>query len=152
MDQQHHHSCREGAKVPLLPKVAEEIWHASQVLSKYYFCTIESVLTSCITAWYGNGSVHDRKALQRVVKKVQYVTVVVFPPIQDIYTKWCLRKPNSIIKDPATSCSLPYYRVDLSTCTDSLHLSTHTHLDIQCLQKVFTPLDFFHILLLQPAF
>jgi quinolinate synthase len=64
--------------------VAEEMWHASQVLSKYYYCTVESVLTSCITAWYGNCSVHDRKALQRVVKKVQYITVVVFPPIQDI--------------------------------------------------------------------
>jgi hypothetical protein len=25
-----------------------------RVLSKYYSCTIESVLTSCITAWYGN--------------------------------------------------------------------------------------------------
>ncbi|XP_071225257.1 uncharacterized protein [Salvelinus alpinus] len=36
-----------------------------QILSKY---TINSLLTSCITAWYENCSVHYRKALQRVVE------------------------------------------------------------------------------------
>jgi hypothetical protein len=27
MDQQHHHTCQEGATASLLPKAAEEIWH-----------------------------------------------------------------------------------------------------------------------------
>jgi hypothetical protein len=40
------------------------------VLSKYYRC----VLTGCIVAWYGNCSIHDRKALQRMVKAAQYIT------------------------------------------------------------------------------
>ncbi|KAK6293977.1 hypothetical protein J4Q44_G00348070 [Coregonus suidteri] len=31
----------------------------------FYSCTIESILTGCITAWYGNCSASDRKALQR---------------------------------------------------------------------------------------
>ena len=38
-----------------------------QMLKKLYNCTIESILTGCITAWYGNCSASDRKALQRVV-------------------------------------------------------------------------------------
>ncbi|KAK6305728.1 hypothetical protein J4Q44_G00245080 [Coregonus suidteri] len=35
---------------------------------KFYSCTIESILTGCITAWYGNCLASDRKALQRVVR------------------------------------------------------------------------------------
>ena len=66
-----------------------------------YRCTIESVLTSCITAWYWNCSVHDSKVLQRVVKSMaQFMTEAVFPPVQDIYLKRCLRKSRSIINDP----------------------------------------------------
>ena len=38
-----------------------------QILKKFYSCTIESILTVCITAWYGNCSASDCKALQRVV-------------------------------------------------------------------------------------
>uniref|UniRef100_A0A4W5KGQ6 Rapamycin-insensitive companion of mTOR N-terminal domain-containing protein n=1 Tax=Hucho hucho TaxID=62062 RepID=A0A4W5KGQ6_9TELE len=33
----------------------------------FYSCSIESILTGCITAWYGNCSASDRKALQRVM-------------------------------------------------------------------------------------
>jgi hypothetical protein len=61
-------------------------------LSKYYRCTIQSLLTSCIMAWYRNCFVHDRKDLQRVVKTAQYITGAVYPPIRDIYLKQCLRK------------------------------------------------------------
>ena len=37
-------------------------------------CTIENILTGCITAWYGNSLASDRKALQRVVRMAQYIT------------------------------------------------------------------------------
>jgi hypothetical protein len=39
----------------------------TQNIKKFYSCTIESILTSCITVWYGNFSAFDNKALQRVV-------------------------------------------------------------------------------------
>jgi hypothetical protein len=58
-----------------------------QVLSKYYCCTIKSILTGCITAWYRNCTVYGCKALQRVVKMFQYIAGTVLPPIQDIYSK-----------------------------------------------------------------
>ena len=38
------------------------------VLQSFYTCTIESVLTGSITAWHGNTTMQDRKALQRVVR------------------------------------------------------------------------------------
>ena len=38
-----------------------------QILKRLYSCTIESILTGCITAWYGNCSAFDCMAPQRVV-------------------------------------------------------------------------------------
>ena len=32
-----------------------------QILKRFYSCTIESILTGCITAWYGNCSASKRK-------------------------------------------------------------------------------------------
>ena len=45
-----------------------------KTLTNFYRCTIESILSGCITAWYGNCSAHDRKALQRVVRSAQRIT------------------------------------------------------------------------------
>ena len=39
-----------------------------KALTNFYRCTIESVLSGCITAWHGNCSAHNRKALQMVVR------------------------------------------------------------------------------------
>ena len=36
-------------------------------LTKFYRCTIESILSGCITAWYGNYTARNRIALQGVV-------------------------------------------------------------------------------------
>jgi hypothetical protein len=42
----------------------------------------------------------NHKALQGVLKMAQYITGNVLPPIQYIYSKPCLKKSCSIIKDP----------------------------------------------------
>ena len=60
-----------------------------QILKKFYSCTIESILTGCVTAWYGNCSASDRKALQRVVRMAQYITGAKLPAIQDLYNRRC---------------------------------------------------------------
>jgi hypothetical protein len=67
-----------------------------QILKRFYNCTIESILTDCITAWYGNCSASDRKALQRVVCMAQYITVGKLPAIQD--TRRCQRKDPKIAR------------------------------------------------------
>ena len=68
-----------------------------QILKRFYSCNIES--TGCITAWYGNCSASDHKALQRVVRTAQYITGPKFPAIQDLYTRRCRMKDLKIVKD-----------------------------------------------------
>ena len=54
-----------------------------------------------ITAWYGNCSATDRKALQRVVRTAQYITGAKLPAIQDLYTRRYQRKALKMVKDPS---------------------------------------------------
>ncbi|KAM9568419.1 uncharacterized protein ACWYII_008827 [Salvelinus alpinus] len=72
-----------------------------EILKRFYSCNIESILTGCITAWYGNCSASERKALQRVVHTAQYITGAKLPAIQDLYTRRCQRKALKIVKDPS---------------------------------------------------
>jgi gmma-aminobutyric acid receptor subunit gamma len=78
-----------------------------QILKRFYSFIIESILTGCITAWYGNYSVSDRKALQRVVQTTQYITGAKLPAIQDLYNRRCQKKAHKIVRD---SCH-PSYRL-----------------------------------------
>ena len=57
-----------------------------QMFKKLYSCTVESILTGCITAWYGNLSASTRKALQRVVRTAQYITGAMLTAVQDLYS------------------------------------------------------------------
>ena len=70
-----------------------------QTLKRFYSCTIESILAGCITAWYGNCSASDHKALQRVVRMAQYISGAKLPAIQDLYTRRCQMKALKIVKD-----------------------------------------------------
>uniref|UniRef100_A0A8K9XYQ4 Reverse transcriptase domain-containing protein n=1 Tax=Oncorhynchus mykiss TaxID=8022 RepID=A0A8K9XYQ4_ONCMY len=73
-------------------------------LTNFYRCTIESILSGCITAWYGNCSAHNRKALQRVLRSAQRITGGKLPALQDTYTTRCHRKAIKIIKDNNHHC------------------------------------------------
>ena len=70
-----------------------------QILKRFNSCTIESILTGCITAWYGNCLAYDCKVLQRVVRMAQYITGAELSAIQDLYTRQCQRKALKIFKD-----------------------------------------------------
>ena len=72
---------------------------SAKTLSNFYRCTIESILSGCITAWYGSCSAADRKALQRVVKTAERIIGCHLPSVQGIYNTRCLRKARNIIKD-----------------------------------------------------
>ncbi|KAI3367782.1 hypothetical protein L3Q82_026215 [Scortum barcoo] len=48
----------------------------SKILCSFYRCTIERILTGCITAWYSSCTALNRKALQREVKAAQRRTPV----------------------------------------------------------------------------
>ncbi len=61
--------------------------------------TIESVLTQCISVWYGNSSSQDCKALQRVVRLAERISGSALPSLQDIYLKRCRSRAVKIIKN-----------------------------------------------------
>ncbi len=70
-----------------------------RILRSFYTCTVESILTGCITAWFGNSTAGNRRALQRVVRNARYIVGGEHPSLQDIYTRRCTRKARRIIKD-----------------------------------------------------
>ncbi|XP_054630180.1 transmembrane protein 17A isoform X2 [Dunckerocampus dactyliophorus] len=72
---------------------------STTILSCFYRCTMESVLTASITVWYGNCTTRDRKALQRVIKTSQNIVGAALPSLQDIYKTRVLRRTHNLIKD-----------------------------------------------------
>ncbi len=94
--QQHLHFLRQLKRASLPPPI----------LTTFYRGTIESVLTSCITVWYGNCSAADRQTLQRTVNTAAKIISAPLPSILDIFLARCSSKTNSIVKDP-THPSLP---------------------------------------------
>ena len=56
-----------------------------KILSNFYSCIIESILTSCITVWYDSTSTMDRKRLQRVAKTAEKIIKNSLPSLQSIY-------------------------------------------------------------------
>ncbi|CDQ78178.1 unnamed protein product [Oncorhynchus mykiss] len=65
--------------MPIASQETKKIWHGSsdpqKVLQLHH-----REHPGCITAWYGNCSASDRKALQRVVNTAQYITRPSFLP------------------------------------------------------------------------
>ncbi|KAK3526360.1 hypothetical protein QTP70_024633, partial [Hemibagrus guttatus] len=91
--QQHLYFLRSLMKAHLPPPI----------LTMFYRGTIKIVLSSCITAWFGNCTVSDHKTLQRIVKTAEKIIGVSLPSITDMYTPRCIRKGNSIVDDPTHS-------------------------------------------------
>ncbi len=69
------------------------------ILKTFYSGAIESVLTQCISVWYGNFSNQDCKALRRVVHLAERISGSALPSLQDIYLKHCKSRAAKIIKD-----------------------------------------------------
>ncbi len=66
----------------------------------FYRGTIESILTSCITVWYGACNASCRKTLQRIVRAAEKIVGVSLPSFQDIYSTRLTRKSLCIAGDP----------------------------------------------------
>ena len=71
----------------------------TKLLGNFYRCTVESVLTNSITVWYGNCTIQDRKALQRVIKAAQFICRAALPSLQDTYNTRVTKRAQSIIRD-----------------------------------------------------
>ncbi len=66
------------------------------ILRSFYSCTVESILTGCITAWFGNSTAGN---LQSVARTAHHIVGGELPSLQDIYTRRCIRKARRNIND-----------------------------------------------------
>ncbi len=80
------------------------------ILTTFYRGTIESVLTSCITVWYGTCSAADRKTLQQTVNTAAKITGAPLPSILDIFLARCSSKATSTPPIPPTVSSSSYHQ------------------------------------------
>eukprot|EP00061_Rhincodon_typus_P003115 g19314.t1 len=71
-----------------------------KTLTNFYICTIESLLSGCMTAWYGSCSAQDLKELQKVVCTAQTMTEANLSSMGSICTARCCGKAANNIKDP----------------------------------------------------
>ncbi|XP_076846643.1 NLR family CARD domain-containing protein 3-like [Brachyhypopomus gauderio] len=71
----------------------------SNLLLTFYRSSIKSLLTYCITVWYGSCTMADKERLQRVVKTAQRIIGCPLPSLMDIYSTRCLSRAQSIIMD-----------------------------------------------------
>ena len=81
------------------------------VHKKFYSYTIESILTGCIPAWYGNCSASDCKALQRVCVWPSTSLGSSFLPSRTCIPGGVRGRPKKLSKTPVTQvieCSLCY--------------------------------------------
>ncbi len=88
-------------------KARQRLYHLRQlwkfrvspaILKTFYSGAIESVLTQCISVWYGNASNPDCKTLQRVVRLAAHISGSALPSLQAIYLKRSKSKAVKIIK------------------------------------------------------
>ncbi len=79
-------------------KARQRLYHLRQlrkfrvsptILKTYTQGAIESVLTQCISVWYGNSLNQDCKAMQRVVRLAERISGSALPSLQDIDLKRC---------------------------------------------------------------
>ncbi len=89
-------------------KARQRLYHLRQlrkfrvsptILKTFYSGAIESVLTQCVSVWYGNSSNQDCKALQRVVRLAERISGSALPSLKDIYFKRCKSRAAKILKD-----------------------------------------------------
>ena len=72
-----------------------------KILKAFFRGTTESILTGCITAWYGNCTAQSRKMLQRVVRTAERISGCELPSIQETYKARCVKKALPITGDPS---------------------------------------------------
>lgn len=71
--------------------------HKPHMLHNFCKSTVESVLTCCIAAWFGNSTALDKKALQ--IRLAQKITGTDLPSLLDIYNKNIWNWASNIIND-----------------------------------------------------
>ncbi len=72
------------------------------IMCTFYRGTIESILTSCITVWYGACNASCRKSLQRIVRAAEKIVGVSPPPSRTSTAPVSPAKPSALQVIPPT--------------------------------------------------
>ncbi len=72
---------------------------SSATLKTFYRGTNESILTGCISVWYGSCTTYSCSAIQRVGRTSQKNCSCELPCMQAIYEKRCINRARRIIQD-----------------------------------------------------
>ncbi|KAI3376216.1 hypothetical protein L3Q82_016730 [Scortum barcoo] len=99
----------------------------SSVLTSFYRCVVESVLSSCIIVWHGSCSAAEKKALQRVVKAAQRTVGCSLPTTTDIYTSRCRKRASCIMKDPTHAAHALFVPLPSGRTDFEQHIFTTKH-------------------------
>ncbi len=106
MDYTHSNTGQESQTKTVPSATAEEIQGLTSYPENFYSGAIESVLTQCISVWYGNSSNQDCKALQRVVRLAERISGSTLPSLQDIYLKRLQSRAVKIIRTQITPVTI----------------------------------------------
>ena len=60
-----------------------------KTIKAFYRGTVESLLTSSFTSWYGSCTDKDHKALRRVVRTAERITGCQLPSLEELYSQRC---------------------------------------------------------------
>ncbi len=92
-----------------------------RILRSFYTCTVESILTGCIPAWFGNSTAGNRKLCKGSCELPATLLEVSFPPSRTSTPGGAWGKPGELSKTPATrptDCSLCCPQGDVSAASD----------------------------------
>eukprot|EP00061_Rhincodon_typus_P002105 g16632.t1 len=78
-------------------------------LTNLYRRTIVSILSGCITAWYGNCSAQGHKELQKVVSTAQTIMKANLPFMDSIYMLDAAKRRPTSVKTHHTLVLTSYY-------------------------------------------
>uniref|UniRef100_A0A8C7XV90 Reverse transcriptase domain-containing protein n=1 Tax=Oryzias sinensis TaxID=183150 RepID=A0A8C7XV90_9TELE len=100
-----------GANTTALVKKAQQRLYFLRLLKKnklsekllvsFYRCSIESILTYCVCAWFASYTAAARTALQRVTTRAQKIIGCPLPSLEELYSSRCLKKAQNILLDPS---------------------------------------------------
>lgn len=71
----------------------------NKILLNFYYCVIERVLTSCITVWFGNLTLKEKKALNKVVRSASRIIGYTLPLLEVTYKARLLNRALKLAND-----------------------------------------------------
>lgn len=73
--------------------------HNTKILLNFYHCVIESVLTNCITVWFGGLTLEEKKTLNKMVRSASRTIGCPLPVLEATFNARLLTRALQIVND-----------------------------------------------------